>query len=86
MRQNVLKTSACALSALAVLAFAGPSLAQGKAGGSSGTHMSTQGATNTNGPTSTDRDKGRARAQDRQSTQGKAHTKAGTKSKSGSKQ
>ena len=86
MRQTIFgKTSACAAAALALIVFASPGFAQGRGGGTSGTHMSTQGSTNTNGPTATDRDKGRARAQDRSSAQGQTHTKAGTKGKADTK-
>lgn len=81
MRQNILKASAYAFAALAIVAFASPGFAQGRAGGSSGTHMSTQGSANTNGPTATDRDKGKARSMDRKNTEGTAHGKAKAKGK-----
>ncbi len=82
MRKNILNTTAFAVAALALVAFASPGFAQGRAGGQSGTHMSTQGGANTNGPNATDRDKGKARAMDRKSTQGRSHGKAKAKGKS----
>jgi hypothetical protein len=79
MQRTRLRLGANALAAflmLATSASAGLAAGGGHTGGSSGSHVSSAGMTNSNGPNSSDRDKGLARAEDRRSKEASLHSKA----------